>query len=55
MPMNQLPMYKDCHYITQTDKCKTIHDSCLLFRAQQITEDELEKVVKTIKIFFACI
>lgn len=53
MPMNQLPMYKDCHYITQTDNCKTIHDSCLSIPCStNITEDELEKVVKTIKIFF---
>ena len=53
MPMNQLPMYKDCHYITKTDNCKTIHDSCLSIPCStNITEHELEKVVKTIKSFF---
>ena len=54
MPMNQLPMYKNCHYITKIDNCREIHDSCLSIPCStSIVEDELEKVVKTIKKFFA--
>ena len=53
MPMNQLPMYKDCYYITKLDNSKKIHDSCLSIPCSTgITEMELEKVVKTIKKFF---
>ena len=53
MPMNQLPMYKNCHYITKIDNCKKIHDSCLSIPCStSIIEDDLEKVVKTIKKFY---
>lgn len=53
MPMNQLPMYKNCHYITKKDISKKIHDSCLSIPCSTgITEDELKKVVETIKFFF---
>ena len=57
MPMNQLPMYENCHYITKKDNCKKIHDSCLSIPCSTgITEDDLKKVVETIKKFFnSCI
>ena len=53
MPMNQLPMYKNCHYITKTDNCKNIHDTCLSIPCSTgIIEEDLEKVVETIKKFY---
>lgn len=54
MPMNQLPMYKNCHYITKIDNCAKIHDTCLSIPCSTgISEKDLEKVVKTIKLFFS--
>lgn len=54
MPMNQLPMYKDCNYIYTQDHCKDIHDTCLSIPCStNITQSELEKVVKKIKSFFS--
>jgi perosamine synthetase len=53
IPMNQLPMYKSCHYITKIDNCKKIHDSCLSIPCSTgITEEDLEIVVEKIKKFF---
>ena len=53
MPMNQLPMYKGCIYISEYDNCRNIHESCLSIPCStNITEIELEKVVSTIKLFF---
>jgi dTDP-4-amino-4,6-dideoxygalactose transaminase len=53
MPMNQLPMYKNCHYITKIDNCKMIHDSCLSIPCSTgISVEDLEKVVETIKKFY---
>ena len=53
MPMNQLPMYKDCYYITKIDNCKMIHDSCLSIPCSTgIIEEDLEKVVHIIKKFY---
>jgi len=53
MPMNQLPMYKDCHYISKYDNCRSIHDNCLSIPCStNITDAELKKVVSTIKSFF---
>lgn len=53
IPMNQLPMYKNCNYITKIDNSKKIHDSCLSIPCSTgITEENLEKVVKKIKEFF---
>lgn len=50
MPMNLLPMYKDCYYITKNDNCKKIHDTCLAIPcSSNITEEELEIVVSEIK------
>ena len=53
MPMNQLPMYKDCHYISKYDNCRSIHDNCLSIPCStNITDAEIKKVVSTIKSFF---
>ena len=53
MPMNQLPMYKNCHYITKTDNCKDIHNSSLSIPCSTgISEEDLEKVVEVIKKFY---
>lgn len=53
MPMNQLPMYKDCHYINEVDNCRKIHDTCLSIPCSTgITDKDLELVVEKIKFFF---
>ena len=53
MPMNQLPMYKNCHYITKIDNCKKIHDNCLSIPCStNIKKEDLDKVIETIKKFY---
>lgn len=53
MPMNQLPMYKECLYVTERDVCRRIHDTCLAIPCStSITDEELDIVVRTIKTFF---
>lgn len=53
MPMNQLPMYRDCHYISINDNCRVIHDNCLSIPCSTgISDTELDKVILTIKSFF---
>ena len=53
MPMNQLPMYRDCHYISINDNCRVIHDYCLSIPCSTgISDTELDKVILTIKSFF---
>ena len=53
MPMNQLPMYKNCHYITKKDNCNDIHNSSLSIPCSTgILEEDLEKVVEAIKKFY---
>ena len=48
--MNQLPMYKNCHYITKIDNCKKIHDSCLSIPCSTgITDEDLKKLLKQLK------
>jgi len=50
MPMNLLPMYKNCHYITKYDNGKIIHETCLAIPCStNIKEEELEIVVTEIK------
>lgn len=50
MPMNQLPMYKDCIYISKNDNCKVIHETCLAIPCStNITEEEMSIVVTEIK------
>jgi perosamine synthetase len=50
MPMNKLPMYKDCVYIQQKDNSDYIYNTCLSIPSStNITDEELEIVVREIK------
>ena len=50
MPMNKLPMYRDCKYIQQNDQADYIYRTCLSIPSStNITDDELAIVVKEIK------
>jgi len=50
MPMNKLPMYKDCVYIQQKDNANYIYNTCLSIPCStNITDEELSIVVKEIK------
>ena len=53
MPMNQLPMYNKCNYISTNNNSKNIHDMCLSIPCSTgITENELKRVVHLIKKFY---
>jgi perosamine synthetase len=50
MPMNKLPMYKDCVYIRGNDNADYIYRTCLSIPSStNITDEELATVVKEIK------
>ena len=50
MPMNKLPMYNDCVYITRKDNSDYIYYTCLSIPSStSITDEELVIVVKEIK------
>lgn len=50
MPMNKLPMYKDCIYVQKEDKAHYIYNTCLSIPCStSITDEELEIVAKEIK------
>jgi perosamine synthetase len=50
MPMNKLPMYKDCVYIQKKDNADYIYNTCLSIPCStNITDEELGIVVKEIK------
>lgn len=50
MPMNLLPMYKDCHYITENNNCDIIHSTCLAIPCStSITNEEIDIVIREIK------
>jgi len=50
MPMNKLPMYKDCVYIQKKDNADYIYNTCLSIPSStNITDEELVIVVKEIK------
>ena len=52
-PMNQLPMFTNSEYISEKDNSRDIHLSCLSIPSSvNLTVEELEKVVKTIKSCF---
>ena len=53
IPMNQLPMYKDCQYINNNDVSATTHKKALSIPcSSEISEIELDTVVANIKFFF---
>ncbi len=50
MPMNKLPMYKDCVYVQKKDNADYIYNTCLSVPCStNITNEELEIVVSAIK------
>jgi len=50
MPMNKLPMYKDCVYIQQQDRADYIYRTCLSIPSStNITDEQLSIVAKEIK------
>jgi len=50
MPMNKLPMYKDCIYVNKKDNSDYIYNTCLSIPSSTcITDEELAIVVKEIK------
>lgn len=50
MPMNKLPMYKDCMYIQRKDHSDYIYNTCLSIPSStSITDEELAIVVQEIK------
>lgn len=50
MPMNKLPMYKDCVYIQKKDNADYIYNTCLSVPCStNITDEELSIIVKEIK------
>lgn len=50
MPMNKLPMYKDCVYIQKKDNANYIYNTCLSIPCStNILDEELEIVVNEIK------
>ncbi len=50
MPMNKLPMYKDCVYVQKKDNADYIYNTCLSIPSStNITDEELAIVVKEIK------
>jgi aminotransferase in exopolysaccharide biosynthesis len=50
MPMNKLPMYKDCVYMQQKDNSDYIYNTCLSIPSStNITDEDLEIVVREIK------
>ena len=50
MPMNKLPMYKNCPYVQKKDNAHYIYSTCLSIPCStSITDEQLETVVKEIK------
>jgi len=51
MPMNKLPMYKDCPYIQKKDNADHIYNTCLSIPCStSITDEQLEIVAKEVKL-----
>ena len=53
-PMRSLPMYKNCLYVTEMDRCDRIHKTCLAIPCStNIQESEMQIVVNEIKSVLA--
>lgn len=53
IPMNQLPMYSNCKYITDNDCSRALHSKALSIPCStSITQMEIDEVVLKIKTFF---
>ena len=51
MPMNKLPMYKDCVYIQKKDNAHYIYNTCLSIPCStNITDEQLEIVAREVKL-----
>ena len=54
MPMNQLEMFKEDIYITESDVSSTVYNNSISIPSSAgITQEQLETVVKTIKEFYS--
>jgi perosamine synthetase len=54
MPMNKLPMYKNCPYVQKKDNAGYIYNTCLSIPCStSITDEELEIVAKEVKAALA--
>ena len=50
MPMNKLPMYRDCVYVQRKDNADYIYNTCLSIPSStSITDEELAIVVREVK------
>ena len=50
VPMNQLPMFKSCRYITQSNISNKVYKECLSIPCStNITDEEMERVITIIK------
>jgi perosamine synthetase len=50
MPMNKLPMYKDCPYVQRKDAADYIYNTCLSIPSStSITDEQLEIVAREVK------
>lgn len=51
MPMNKLPMYRDCPYIQKKDSADLIYNTCLSIPCStSITDEQLEIVAREVKL-----
>jgi perosamine synthetase len=53
MPMNQLQMFKDDLYVTESDNSSKVYDKCISIPcSSNITDEDLQRVVDKIRAFF---
>ena len=53
VPMNQLPMFQDNHYVTENDYSRSVHQNSLSIPSSvSLKEEDMERVVKIIKSIF---
>lgn len=53
VPMNQLPMFRDEHYVSKEDHSAQVYDSCLSIPSSvNLTDEQMETVVNTIHQFY---
>jgi len=52
VPMNQLKMYKDCHYVSHHDVSDTVYKSCISIPSSTgLTDEQVAEVVRVIHAF----
>ena len=53
IPMNELPMYQDCFYVSSDNISSQIHQKALSIPCSTgISDHEIEEVIEKIKLFF---